>query len=375
MPPKVNHPPGSGGLLELTIFALSGQRKHNEDNAKEPTRSTRSSTRTKAASVKNDSTEAASTKTAAKRATKASSSKNQVEDHEDSAEQQPAKKARTSKATGKGKKQTKSAAAPSDEEHKVKQSKSSSSTHVETHSANPKAPPPPEAPVIPPADDAPYTPQRALALFESYADPDEPNVIGPEGFEKLCSESALSMEGSVPLILAWQMNAKEMAKISKEEWVNGTRDLRISSPKHLATALTDLENLLVFGKPPIKKAKSDPYDRTKYWHYAANTKEAFRKLYLYCFMLVKPPSSKNIEMETAVAFWSVLLGPKYPLMRDVLEYINEKGTYRAANKDLWNMMLEFCETVNPNLDNFEADGAWPTLLDEFASWKKAKSEA
>lgn len=34
----------------------------------------------------------------------------------------------------------------------------------------------------------------------------------------------------------------------------------------------------------------------------------------------------------------------------------ETGTYKAANKDLWSMTLEFCETINPNLDNFEADG-------------------
>lgn len=34
------------------------------------------------------------------------------------------------------------------------------------------------------------------------------------------------MEGSAPLILAWQMEAKEMAKISKEEWVKGTSALR-----------------------------------------------------------------------------------------------------------------------------------------------------
>ncbi|KAF5358096.1 hypothetical protein D9756_001970 [Leucocoprinus leucothites] len=262
----------------------------------------------------------------------------------------------------------------SDEDHKVKQSKSSSSTHIETLAANSKPPESPQTVAIATVDDVPYTPQHALTLFEDYADPDEPNVIGPEGFEKLCNDANLSMEGSVPLILAWQMNAKEMAKISKEEWVSGTKDLRISSLKHFATALTDLENLLVYGKPPIKKSKTDPYDRTKYWYYAANTKEAFQKLYVYCFMLVKHPSSKNIEMETAVAFWSVLLGPKYPLMRDVLEFVDERGTYRAANKDLWNMMLEFCETINPNLDNFEAEGAWPTLLDEFASWKKAKSE-
>lgn len=36
-------------------------------------------------------------------------------------------------------------------------------------------------------------------------------------------------------------------------------------------------------------------------------------------------------------------------------------------------MLEFCNTVDPNLDNYEADGAWPTLLDDFVSWKKEHS--
>lgn len=36
-------------------------------------------------------------------------------------------------------------------------------------------------------------------------------------------------------------------------------------------------------------------------------------------------------------------------------------------------MLEFCKTVDLNLDNYEADGAWPTLLDDFVSWKKDQS--
>lgn len=54
-------------------------------------------------------------------------------------------------------------------------------------------------------------------------------------------------------------------------------------------------------------------------------------------------------------------------------------------------MEEFCRTVKPSLDGYEADGvseyqqkcsiganalrkAWPTLLDDFVSWKKAKME-
>lgn len=53
-------------------------------------------------------------------------------------------------------------------------------------------------------------------------------------------------------------------------------------------------------------------------------------------------------------------------------------------------MLEFCRTVKPSLQDYEADGvrirllsfplshrglqAWPTLLDDFVAWKKAKLE-
>jgi len=54
-------------------------------------------------------------------------------------------------------------------------------------------------------------------------------------------------------------------------------------------------------------------------------------------------------------------------------------------------MLEFCETIKPGLQDYEADGvcihsssclyiptdllaqAWPTLLDDFVIWKKSRS--
>lgn len=159
----------------------------------------------------------------------------------------------------------------------------------------------------PPNEEELYTPERALALFSVFADPDEPDVIGPDGFEKLCQDAGLSMDGPVPLLLAWQVEAKEMAKISKEEWTKGSialrcvyntlgflythphPPLRVSSPQTLSTALTDLSDLLIRDKPPVKKSKTDSYDRTRYWTYASDPKSAFHKFYTYCFVLVKPP--------------------------------------------------------------------------------------
>jgi hypothetical protein len=84
---------------------------------------------------------------------------------------------------------------------------------------------PPPKPALP-IKNEPYTPQRSLSLFQSHADNDNPNVIGPESFETLCTAANIPLDGSLPLILAWQMQAKEMAKISKDEWVKATESLK-----------------------------------------------------------------------------------------------------------------------------------------------------
>jgi len=219
----------------------------------------------------------------------------------------------------------------------------------------------------------PYSPQRSLALFHLYADRDEPQVIGPDGFERLCKDAEMSMDSPLPLIFAWQMNGTQMAKLKMAEWVQGTDTLKISSLTMLTTAMIDLESILIRNQKPLEKSnKKEPYDRSTYWKYAEDTGVAFQKLYTFCFNLVKPPQSRNIDMEVSAAVWGVLLVPKYPIMEEVLEFIKEKPKYKATNKDLWNMMLEFCKSVQPTLNDYEADGAWPTLLDDFVSWKKDK---
>jgi DCN1-like protein 4/5 len=137
-------------------------------------------------------------------------------------------------------------------------------------------------------------------------------------------------------------------------------------------------------------------------------------------------------METACAFWSVLLTPQFPLIAHVTEFINVSsevwmlitlswhalkttGSYKGVNRDLWNMvrnglstaawgafihlqhhiqMLEFCRDTLQDLSNFEADGvsrihyieiavadvlthlkAWPTVIDDFVRWKIAQTDA
>ncbi|KAJ3776153.1 hypothetical protein FB446DRAFT_331984 [Lentinula raphanica] len=76
------------------------------------------------------------------------------------------------------------------------------------------------------SDTAKYSPAQSLALFEKYADADDPSAIGPTGLEQLCNEAAIPMDGAMPLILAWQLDAREMGKFTKDEWLKGTSKLK-----------------------------------------------------------------------------------------------------------------------------------------------------
>lgn len=234
----------------------------------------------------------------------------------------------------------------------------------------------------------PYTPQRAQVLFNSFADEDDSDVIGPGGLEKLCTEADIPLDGAQPLILAWQLKGSEMAKFTRVEWSHGMGLLEISSLPVLAQALRELENLLIRDKEALTRSASassqakkrggastkEPYNRTRYREYASDRKAAFADLYQFCFTLAKPPQARNIDLETAMALWSVLLTPRYPIVNDLITFLPVKGTYKGANKDIWNMVHEFCRVVDPSLSNYEADGAWPSLLDDFVTWMKSKTD-
>ncbi|THH09991.1 hypothetical protein EW145_g1630 [Phellinidium pouzarii] len=232
--------------------------------------------------------------------------------------------------------------------------------------------------------------RRPDELFDAYADPKELDTMGADGLVRLCADANIPMEGTRPLLLAWQLDAKELATFSKEEWTKGLDVLEVNSLQSLSAVLIDLEELLVLRKPPpgrpppraiskYIKSKSatpliDKYNKGRYWSYVENVEAAFSNFYSFLFGLVKNEGSRNIDIDYALVLWSVVLEPIYPIMPEIIEFIKEKGTCKGVNKDLWNMMKDFCRVVKPTLEGYDSDGAWPTLLDDFVAWKNAKGE-
>ncbi|KAG9095115.1 hypothetical protein FS749_011046 [Ceratobasidium sp. UAMH 11750] len=230
-------------------------------------------------------------------------------------------------------------------------------------------------------DPSSFTLEGVQAMFENYMDEDDNNVIGGEGMEKLCADASMSMEGALPLLVAWSLSAKTLGSFTRAEFTGGFGKLRIDTPQKVALMASDL-NSLFFGCGIAEQASrmslsssasgADPYDRTQLRSYQHNADSTYSKFYFFCFALVKPPQSRNIDMETATAFWSVILAPKYPIATELVAFITEKGTYKAVTKDIWTMVLEFCKSVKPDLQGYEEEAAWPSLLDDFVEWKKER---
>ncbi|KAK7807958.1 hypothetical protein U0070_003030 [Myodes glareolus] len=60
------------------------------------------------------------------------------------------------------------------------------------------------------------------------------------------------------------------------------------------------------------------------------------------------------------------------LSSDCLRLALEQSKYKVINKDQWCNVLEFSRTISLDLSNYDEDGAWPVLLDEFVEWYKDK---
>ena len=53
-------------------------------------------------------------------------------------------------------------------------------------------------------------------------------------------------------------------------------------------------------------------------------------------------------------------------------FLQEKKANKSlivVPKDVWDMFYELVKSTKGDLKNFEDDGAWPTLFDEFVNFK------
>ncbi|KAG7488844.1 hypothetical protein MATL_G00038780 [Megalops atlanticus] len=194
-----------------------------------------------------------------------------------------------------------------------------------------------------------FSSKRCLEWFYEYAGCDD--VVGPEGMEKFCEDIGVEPENVcalpvqvVMLVLAWKLEAQSMGYFTLQEWLKGMGSLQCDSTEKLRNSLDYLRSVL-------------------------NESTNFKLIYRYAFDFAREKDQRSLDLNTAKCMLGLLLGKTWPLF-PVFNQFLEQSKYKVINKDQWCNVLEFSRTINLDLSNYDEDGAWPVLLDEFVEWYK-----
>uniref|UniRef100_A0A2S2QV31 Defective in cullin neddylation protein n=1 Tax=Sipha flava TaxID=143950 RepID=A0A2S2QV31_9HEMI len=188
-----------------------------------------------------------------------------------------------------------------------------------------------------------FSHKKCLTWFHKYTNILS-DTLGPEGMEKFCMDIGVDPEDLVMLVLAWKMNAKSMGYFTSTEWLKGLTELQCDSVKKLQNKLDSLR--LCINDPLI-----------------------FKSIYRYAYDFARDKDQRSMDVETAKLMLNLLLGKQWKLYPLFAKFIDQ-SKYRVINKDQWCNILEFSRSINTDLTNYDIDGAWPVMLDEFVDWLK-----
>ncbi|MCP9263129.1 DCN1-like protein 1 [Dirofilaria immitis] len=166
----------------------------------------------------------------------------------------------------------------------------------------------------------------------------DPSCIGPHGMLRFLTDLGLNPADRNVLILAWKLKAKRSANLLG----------RNSVPKLKAKIPTLSEEL----RNPI----------------------SFRDFYQFTFSYARASPQRTLEVETAIAYWEIVFGGNFGYLPLWANFLREKGV-KSIPRDTWNLLLDFSLTIAPDFNNYDAEGAWPVLIDEFVEYARNKMQS
>lgn len=184
------------------------------------------------------------------------------------------------------------------------------------------------------------------ALFESYKD-DHEDAILSEGIERLCNDLSYRPDDFAILVLAWQLNASQMCRFTKAEFIQGLRSMGADSIVGIRRRLEEIVQLLRATRC---------------------TGDQFKQLYRFTFLFGLESGYRIVSLDMAIILWRLVFSVHPP---DILErwlfFLEQHPDIRGVPKDTWNMFLNFAETVD--ITAYDDTEAWPSLFDDFVEWE------
>ncbi|GFS37109.1 hypothetical protein Acr_00g0049920 [Actinidia rufa] len=156
-------------------------------------------------------------------------------------------------------------------------------------------------------------------------------------------KSSLALSQKDKLVLSWHMKAATMCEFSKQEFIGCLQALGIDS---------------------LEKFR----DRVHFMRSDLKDEQKFHEIYNFAFGWAKEKGQKSLALDTAIGMWQLLFEEKqWPLVDHWCQFLQARHN-KAISRDTWSQLLEFARMVDPKLSNYDAEGAWPYLIDEFVEY-------
>ncbi|RVW36799.1 DCN1-like protein 1 [Vitis vinifera] len=176
-----------------------------------------------------------------------------------------------------------------------------------------------------------------ILMLHPYVD-----MIMADGISVLCNDLQVDPQDIVMLVVSWHMKAATMCEFSKQEFISGLQALGIDS-------LEKFRERIQFMRTELKD------------------EQKFREIYNFAFGWAKEKGQKSLALDTAIGMWQLLFAEKqWALVDHWCQFLQARHN-KAISRDTWSQLLEFAKTVDPSLSNYDAEGAWPYLIDELWS--------
>ncbi|KAE8700423.1 60S ribosomal protein L39-3-like [Hibiscus syriacus] len=145
-----------------------------------------------------------------------------------------------------------------------------------------------------------------------------------------------------------KLKAGKQGYFTQDEWQTGLKALGVDS---------QLKKEL----PKLEKEVEKPSNYEDFYTYA------FR----YCLTEEK---QKSVDIESICELLNLVLGVQFRRqVASLVEYLKVQNDYKVINADQWINFLRFCKEISfPDLQNYDANQAWPLILDNFVEWVREK---